>query len=111
MLHVAHPGIVKMKSLARGYVWWPGIDSDIECLVNRCNGCQMQQKQPAHVHLHPWEWLNSSWERIHVDFAGPFLGHTFLVIVDAHSKWPEVIEMKSTTAERTIQVMRTVFTR
>ena len=71
----------------------------------------MEQRQPAHVYLHPWEWPSSSWERIHVDFAGPFLGRMFMVIVDAHSKWPEVIEMKSTTAERTIQELRTIFAR
>lgn len=35
----------------------------------------------------------------------------FLVMVDAHSKWPELIEMKSTTAEQTIKVMRNVFAR
>ena len=32
-------------------------------------------------------------------------------MVNAHSKWPEVIEMKSTTAERTVHVMRMVFAR
>ncbi|XP_052814094.1 uncharacterized protein K02A2.6-like [Mya arenaria] len=83
-VHSGHP---------RSYIWWPGIDSDIESLVKRCNGCQMEQRQPAHVYPHPWEWPSSSWERIHVDFAGPFLGRMFMVIVDAHSKWPEVIEM------------------
>ena len=74
-------------------------------IVVQCN------KLPAHVQLHPWEWPSSSWERIHVDFAGPFLGRMFLVMVDAHSKWPEVIEMNTTNTERTIQVMRTVFAR
>ena len=33
----------------------------------------------------------------------------FFVLVDAHSKRPEVVEMKSTTAEKTIDVMRTLF--
>ena len=36
---------------------------------------------------------------------------TFLVIIDAHSKWIEVFKMNSTTATATIQVLRTTFTR
>ena len=43
-----------------------------------------------------------------MDFAGPFLGTSFLIVVDAQ-KWPEVIEMSSTTAAKTIQVMRHLF--
>ncbi len=33
----------------------------------------------------------------------------FLVIVDAYSILPEFVEMKSTNAERTIQVIRSIF--
>ena len=35
----------------------------------------------------------------------------FLIAVDAHSKWPEVIKMKSTTSDKTIAVLRTMFSR
>jgi len=49
------------------------------------------------------------WQRIHVDFDGPTNGQSFLIIVDVHSKWPEVIEMRSTTATATIKELRRLF--
>uniref|UniRef100_A0A8R1IJM7 RNA-directed DNA polymerase n=2 Tax=Caenorhabditis japonica TaxID=281687 RepID=A0A8R1IJM7_CAEJA len=35
-LHEGHPGIVRMKQLARSFVSWPRMDSDIEKLVAAC---------------------------------------------------------------------------
>ena len=47
-----------------------------------------------------WEWPEQPWNRLHLDFAGPFLGHQFLVLVDSHSKWMEAHIMTSITASR-----------
>ena len=35
----------------------------------------------------------------------------FLVVVNAHSKWPEVIPVSSTTSSSTIEVLRDLFAR
>jgi transposase InsO family protein len=35
----------------------------------------------------------------------------FFVLVDAHSKWPELVEMKTTTSTKTIEVLRSIFSR
>ena len=42
-LHEAHPGMVKMKRIARSYVWWPTLDLDIEATVNECYICQQEK--------------------------------------------------------------------
>ena len=110
-LHEGHIGMVKMKVLARSYVWWPSIDKDIEHSVKGCVGCQLHQNMPQAAPLHPWEWPSGPWQRIHIDYAGPFLGSMFLVVVDAHSKWPESFVMKSTTSQQTIQKLREIFSR
>uniref|UniRef100_A0A5S6Q373 RNA-directed DNA polymerase n=1 Tax=Trichuris muris TaxID=70415 RepID=A0A5S6Q373_TRIMR len=108
-LHLTHPGVVRMKALARSYVWWPNIDSDIERYVGTCTVCQEHQHAPPRASIHPWEVPRNPWSRLHVDFAGPFQGERFLVVVDAYSKWLEVKRMTSTTAANTIKVLRELF--
>lgn len=36
--------------------------------------------------MHPWEWLDCPWTRIHIEYAGPVKGKMILVFVDSHSK-------------------------
>ena len=45
-----------MKALARSFVWWPGIDNDLESVVKECNQCQLTRHSPAQAPLHPWEF-------------------------------------------------------
>ena len=110
-LHSGHPGVVKMKALARSYMWWPGIDAHIEQLSKTCHSCQLTQNAPGPSPLHPWKWPGAPWQRVHVDFAGPFEGQMYMVVVDGHSKWPEVHLMASTTASKTIEVLSGLFSR
>ena len=108
-LHEGHPGMSRMKSLARGFLCWPGMDNQIEEMVKGCTSCQQHQSAPPVAPLHPWKWPTRPWSRLHIDFAGPFLNQMFLVLIDAYSKWIEVFPMTSTTSEATIHKLRTVF--
>ena len=102
-LHESHPGIARMKALARRYVWWPGMDSDIEAKVKKCLQCQTNQRNPTPASIHPWEWPEHPWARLHADFAGPFMGHMFLLVVDARTKRLEVHPMKLATSQTTME--------
>lgn len=108
-LHLAHPGVERMKALARCYVWWPRLDSDIQSHVAGCMSCQQTRHAPPRAPVHPWEITTVPWSRLHVDFAGPFQGRKFMVVVDSFSKYIEVKEMSSTTASLTIDVLRDLF--
>lgn len=110
-LHRGHPGIVRMKLLARCKVFWPQIDKEIERTVRSCENCAKAGKSPIKCSLQPWPVPKSPWSRIHIDYAGPVDGMCFLVIVDAYSKWPEVFETKITTTSKTIELLSEVFTR
>ncbi|XP_058862566.1 uncharacterized protein K02A2.6-like [Acipenser ruthenus] len=107
-LHEEHPGICRMKVLARSYLWWPGLMADIERTVQSCRTCMVVRKMPAVAPLHPWKWPTRVWQRIHIDFAEKDKEH-FLVVIDSHSKWLEVFHMSTTTATRTIEVRRGLF--
>ena len=85
------------------------MDQDVEREVKACGECQKHQKSPPSAPLHPWEWPESPWERIHIDYAGPFLGFMFLVIVDAHSKWMDIYPMKTATSQATVEKLRQSF--
>ena len=108
-LHESHPGITKMKVLARMYVWWPGINADIERSVRLCHACQEVQSSPSLAPLNPWKWPTRPWARLHLDFAGPFQGKTILIIIDAHSKWIEATCTLSTSSSCVIEELRTLF--
>ena len=108
-LHETHPGITKMKALARSYVWWPKIDVDIERMVSLCKVCQSMRSNPPSAPVHPWTFPSHPWSHLHLDFEGPVAGRMYLVLVDAYSKYPEVVKMNTTTSSATISVLREVF--
>ena len=108
-LHSEHLGIVKMKALARQHFWWPNLDRDIEDITKHCISCQENAPRPNKPPVATWNWPSGPWKRIHLDFAGPFMGSTFLIIVDSYSKWLEVLPMRSTTSYSTITQLRKVF--
>nr|XP_020662259.1 uncharacterized protein K02A2.6-like [Pogona vitticeps] len=109
-LHEAHPGIMHMKALGRSYVWWPGLDADIKAWDKHCRTCQESCPDPPQGPVQSWEPTWSPWSRLHLDFAGPFHGQIFLILVDSYTKWLEVVQVPSTSASVVIRALRPIFT-
>lgn len=110
-VHASHFGIVKTKSLARSFMWWPGIDADIERMIKGCSSCLSVRPDPQKASLIPWQVPERVWSRVHIDFAGPLKKNYFLIITDAYSKWPEVFKTKEITSNFTVNKLREVFAR
>lgn len=108
-LHAAHLGIVKMKMTARERCWYPGIDSDIEGLAQNCVRCIQMRPAPARAQIEVWKWPNTVFERIHLDYLGPFQGKMFLVVVDARSKWLECVEVANLSTQNLITKLQKIF--
>ncbi|XP_054272632.1 uncharacterized protein K02A2.6-like [Macrosteles quadrilineatus] len=110
LLHDQHPGIVRMKMLARSYVWWPGLEPAIESMVRSCHICQSSRNSSVKVPLQQWPKSTRRWQRVHIDFAEePTSRQQMLVLVDTYSRWIEVFLMNSTTTSSTVSRLRTLF--
>ncbi|XP_005090660.1 uncharacterized protein K02A2.6-like [Aplysia californica] len=107
-LHEGYLGMNKTKAMARSYVYWPKIDLDIEKMVKDCHRCAEGKNMPAAAPVFAWTFPSNPWERIYVDFW-EYEGQKYLVLIDAYSKWPEVIPMTTTTAQRTNDVLKQIF--
>lgn len=87
------------------------MDNDIKTFVENCRACNTFKNNPPKVEQHIWEPSAAPMHRIHADFAGPFLGRFFFIVIDAFSKWPEVRIVKNLAAKTIIDECREIFAR
>ncbi|KAL3114326.1 hypothetical protein niasHT_011728 [Heterodera trifolii] len=86
------------------------MDAEIEQFVENCQPCQNAAKAPVKANLQTWPKATHPWQRVHIDYAGPFFGKDYLIIVDGYSKYPEVFEMAPKSTAATINKLRFVDT-
>ncbi|XP_003743026.1 uncharacterized protein K02A2.6-like [Galendromus occidentalis] len=108
-LHLGHPGIRRMKSLARLHFYWPAMASDVEHVVRSCSLCIDSAANPVRVPLAPWPNTDKVWSRIHIDFGEPKRGKTFVVVVDSFSKYVDAQWLPALTAAGLISYLRQLF--
>ena len=116
--HDTHQGIVRTKQRLRELYWWPGMDAAVETAIKSCVTCTQHDKT-AIVRaspLNPVSLPNAAWEKLAVDFVGPYLRappdcRYAITLVDYYSKWPEVAFTSEVTSATAIKFLSTVFSR
>lgn len=110
-LHETHPGSSTMKNIAKNTVWWPNCNKDIEDFVDTCDTCQRLRYNMKETPLNLWNLPDNQWDRIHIDYTGPYYGKMWFVVIDAYSRWMEIFPMHASTSDGSIRVLRTLFAR
>lgn len=116
--HSAHQGIVRTKSRIRGTYWFPRLDKEVEERIKSCVTCQEHDKS-QHTYSAPLQSVpfpESPWEKVSIDITGPFVDAPHdqrfaIVVVDYHSKWPEVAFCSTVTSRTVIQMLKSLFAR
>ena len=107
-LHQAHFGIEKTKLRARETVFWPGINNDIEQVVNSCDSClesrNMDAKEPMLTSVipeYPFQIVGT--DLFHWD------GQEYIIVVDYYSRFWEIERLKKTDSSIIVQKLKAVF--
>ena len=108
-LHAGHQGIVKTRALARASVWWPGLSTEINSLIDNCPTC-LKERRSKITPMIPTPIPDYPWQRIGTDLM-EFRGENYLVVVDYFSKYIELGLLKSISSEEVINHLKSIFAR
>ncbi|UYV80506.1 K02A2.6-like [Cordylochernes scorpioides] len=108
-LHAGHFGITKTRLRARETVWWPGISEEIAETVRKCSVC-IQEAVSKHEPLIPTNFPTRPWQKIGMDLF-KFENKWYLVVIDYHSRFPEMIQLDRLTASVVVRSCKSIFAR
>jgi transposase InsO family protein len=108
VFHQHHPGMARMRQLMRQFVWWPGLDGDIQKHVSSCTTCLSSQPSRTNCHLSPWPESSRFFQRLFIDICF-FDNKQFLVIIDHFSNFVDVHQLPSLTSQQVILALSKTF--
>ena len=108
-LHQGHQGLQRCRLRAKSSVWWLNISKDIHSFIQQCPECMKMLTPPREPLItsplpsHPWEKVAS--DLFHLNNS------TYLIVVDYFSRYPEVVQLSSTTSRSVIKALQAIFSR
>ena len=109
-IHEGHLGMDKCKRRARQSVFWPGLNNQIEQMVQRCETCLKYLPSKVKEPLQPHEVPTRPWQKLGTDLFS-YGNKDYLIVVDYFSLWPEVYLLDKATSENVITACKDAFSR
>ena len=107
-IHDGHFGEVKCILRAKSAVYWPGCDDQIRNMVASCATCQQHRNRNPAQPLYPVPLPVHAFQRVSADIF-LYAGVNYLLVVDAYSKWPSAVPLRSLSSSSTIAEMERIF--
>jgi hypothetical protein len=110
LAHESHQGVDKTKQFLREKVWWPGIDKDVETMIQNCHACQLLFNQSRPLPVNMSKLPDGPWKKLAIDLSGPYAnGDYLLLLINYYSRFPEMEIIRSITSSTIINKLRKIF--
>nr|XP_037284945.1 uncharacterized protein K02A2.6-like [Rhipicephalus microplus] len=109
-IHQGHMGINKCKERARRLVFWPGINADIGAFVQKCAVCNKYAYTQPQEPLMMRPVAEMPWQKVGIDIF-EYGGRSYLSVYDVLSNFPEVEQLRDTSANSVIQATSAIFSK
>lgn len=109
-IHETHMGIVKCKARARESLFWPGMSTQIDHLIDDCPECATYQNKQKKETLRPTKTPERPWAELGSDLF-EFQGKHYVLTVDYYTRYIEVDELRDQSSKTTIEALKKQFCR
>ena len=107
-VHYSHLGIEKCKQRAHDIIFWPGICSEIEKLIQGCPVCQEKQDANAKKPLLPRKIPERPWQVVASDLFS-LEKFNYVIVVDYYSRFLEIERLKDTLSSTVAKKTKAIF--
>ncbi|UYV70568.1 K02A2.6-like, partial [Cordylochernes scorpioides] len=108
ILHASHQGINNTIALAKRSIYWPGMNKEIEELINNCSICQQTSRANLKEPMLPHQAPDYPWQKVGIDIF-QIESLKYLLIVDYFSKYPEIYQLQDMTTDTIIRRLKRTF--
>ena len=108
-LHEGHQGITKCRLRAKQSMWWPGLNKQLERLVNDCSICCKERVQHAEP-LMPTRFPDLPWQKVASDLF-VWKGVYYLLVIDYFSRYVEIAKLNGESSTIVIKHLKSIFAR